>query len=487
MGIVYKQSLKNTFFLLLGFTIGGINALFLYTRFLEDEYYGLVAFVLSSSAVLLPLIVFGMQSSVIKFYSTYKTKNEQDGFLITSLFFPLMVIIPIGFVGILFYEHISTCISSKNPLIKNYTFYIFLIAIFMGYFELFYAWSKVKMQSVFGNFIKEVFQRFCTTFLLIAVYYNWLLKEEFIYALTIVYAIRMLIMLIYALYLYTPKLIFKLPENINEIFKYSFYIILSASAGGILLEIDKFMLPQIKVGLEKVAFYSVAVHIATVVGIPARAMLQIATPITAKELNNNNLSEVKKLYKDSSISLLIAGGLLFLLVNLNITDLYKIIGNPNYATGIYVVLMISIAKLFELLLGINSAILVNSNYYKIYFYFSVAMALSVISLNGYFINLFGGNGAALATLIVVVLYGIVKLFYVNFKLKMQPLTKNTALIIGLIGLFFAVFQFWNFDINPIINIIFKTFVISIIYIFLVYKLKLSKNINSIINKLMKRK
>ena len=47
MGIVLKQSLKNTFFIYLGFAFGGINTLFLYTRFLEDEYYGLVTFLLS--------------------------------------------------------------------------------------------------------------------------------------------------------------------------------------------------------------------------------------------------------------------------------------------------------------------------------------------------------------------------------------------------------------------------------------------------------
>lgn len=486
MGIVYKQSLKNTFFLLLGFFIGGINALFLYTNFLEDEYYGLVTFLLSTAAVLLPLVVFGMQSTVVKFYSNYKTKQDKDGFLIISLLFPLLVIIPLAIVGVLFYEHISSYISRENPLIKNYTYLIFLIAIFMGYFELFYAWSKVKMQSVFGNFIKEVFQRFCTTFLLIAVYFNWLTNEEFIYAIVIVYGIRMLIMLVYALSIYTPKLIFKLPQNFNEIFKYSFYIILSASAGGILLEIDKFMIPQIEVGLEKVAFYSVGVYIATVVGIPARAMLQIATPITAKELNNNNLSEVKKLYKNSSLNLLIAGGLLFLLINLNVADLYKIIGKPEYATAINVVLMISVAKLFELLLGTNSAILTNSNYYKVYFYFSVAMALSVYFLNDWLITLYGGNGAALATLIVVIIYGTVKLVFVNYKLKMHPITKQTFIVLVVVAVIYALFYFWKVDLHPIINIIFKTLFISLIYINVVYKLKLSVDMNNQLDKLLKR-
>ena len=46
----------------------------------------------------------------------------------------------------------------------------------------------------------------------------------------------------------------------------------------------------------------------------------------AKLLNENKLDEVKDLYKKSSINLLIVGGLLFLLINLNSYDMYLIIG-----------------------------------------------------------------------------------------------------------------------------------------------------------------
>ena len=37
MGIVFNQSLRNTLVLILGFAIGGINVLFLYTHFLDAE------------------------------------------------------------------------------------------------------------------------------------------------------------------------------------------------------------------------------------------------------------------------------------------------------------------------------------------------------------------------------------------------------------------------------------------------------------------
>ena len=71
------------------------------------------------------------------------------------------------------------------------------------------------------------------------------------------------------------------------------YIIMAGSAGTILLEIDKFMIPQMK-HIAEVAYYSVGVYIASVIGIPSRAMQQIINPITARELNNGNLGGSKK-------------------------------------------------------------------------------------------------------------------------------------------------------------------------------------------------
>ena len=44
MGIIINQSFKNMVTTYFGFGIGAINTLFLFTYFLEKEYYGLVSF-----------------------------------------------------------------------------------------------------------------------------------------------------------------------------------------------------------------------------------------------------------------------------------------------------------------------------------------------------------------------------------------------------------------------------------------------------------
>jgi len=481
MGIVVKQSFKNTLILFLGFAIGGLNTLFLYTQFLHTDYYGLVIFILSTSSLLLPLFVFGMQHTIIKYFTSYKTKLEQDQFLTSALVLPLLIIIPLALIGTLAYETITEWVSQRNTIIKPYTYLIFFIAIFMGYFEVFYAFSKVQLQSVFGNFIKEIFARVSVTILLFSVYFQWISQIEFIYALVVVYGLRMLIMMGYAFSIYKPNFVFKFPDNIREIVSYSFYIILAGSASGILLEIDKFMIPQFK-QIAEVAYYGVGVYIAQVIAIPSRAMQQIINPITAKELNANNLSEVGELYRKSSITLLIGGGLLFLLINLNVVDLYAFIGKPAYSVGVWIVLMLSVAELYKLALGTNGAILTNSKFYRMFFYFSLAMALSVVFLNKWLIVLLGINGAALATLIVVLIFSTFKILYIQKKLQMQPFSVKTIQVLLLIAVLYVSFYFVNFGLHPVFNIILKTVIISGIYILFVVKLEISQEVNILLHR-----
>ncbi|MDD3721818.1 MAG: lipopolysaccharide biosynthesis protein, partial [Lutibacter sp.] len=82
----------------------------------------------------------------------------------------LFVIIPLAFIGAFIYENIADWISMENPIIKKYTYLIFLLAIFMGYFEVFYSWTKVQLNSVFGNFIKEIFPRICNFFIVCSIF-----------------------------------------------------------------------------------------------------------------------------------------------------------------------------------------------------------------------------------------------------------------------------------------------------------------------------
>ncbi len=485
MGVILKQSSFNTIIILIAFVIGGFNTLILYTNFLTPENYGLVVFLLSAANVLMPLTAFGVQYTIVKFFSSYQTKQEKDRFLSMAILLPLFIAIPVGFFGVVFYEKISQFLSAENAMIQNYTYIIYLVAITTAYFEVFYAWSKVQMHSVFGNAVKELFSRVMIMILLTLVWLEVISQHEFILYLTASYFLRMFVMQFYAFKLYTPKFSFHLPANFKEVIGYSGYIILAGSAGAILLDIDKVMLPA-KEALEFTAYYTVGVFIASVIEAPGRAMLQIVSPLTAKAINESDFREIKSLYKRTSINLFIICGLFFVLINCNVEQLYLLIDKPEYSQGVYVVLMVSIAKLYNMLLANNGAIISNSKHYRVLLPYGIAMALSVYYLNTYLIDVYSMNGAALSTLLVIMTFNTIKVWYVNKKFDVIPFTKKTVFTFLIIGTFFFSFYFWNFNFNPFVNILLKSSFIVLSYVFLIYKLNLSYQITTAVKKVLYR-
>ena len=244
------------------------------------------------------------------------------------------------------------------------------------------------------------------------------------------------------------------------------------------------MIPQLE-QIAEVAYYAVGIYIASVIAIPSRAMQQIINPITAKALNTNDLNQVESLYKKSSITLLVAGGLLFLLINLNIQELYALINKPKYAVGGMIVLMISIAELYKLALGTNGAILTNSNHYRVFFYFSIAMALSVIFLNKWLIQILGIDGAALATLVVVLTFSTFKILYLQWKMNLQPFSLKTLKVLAIIIILFFAFYYISFPFHPLINMTIKSIIIVVLYTVIVLKLNISKDVTALVNKYLK--
>ncbi|MEO1031050.1 MAG: polysaccharide biosynthesis C-terminal domain-containing protein [Bacteroidota bacterium] len=481
MGIVLNQSFKNTISTYVGFGIGAINTLFLYTNFLTDDYYGLVAFLLSAANIMMPFMAFGVHNAIIKFYSSFKTRTRVDSFLTLMLFLPLVFIIPTMFIGFASYEGIAGWLSKENTIAKDYVWHIFVLAVAMAYFEIFYSWSKVQLQTVFGNLMKEIFHRVCIMLLLFMVHLKWLNVDQFILALVGVYVLRTLIMKLYAYSIRFPSLKFQKIEGLPSILKYAGLMIIAGSVAMLILDIDKFMIGLMLEHIEQVAYYSVAIFIATVIAVPQRAMHQIMMPLTAKYLNDGDVPALKDLYKRSSISLLVISGFIFLLIVLNINQLYEILPE-EFTGGLFVVLIVSIAKLFDNSLGNNNAILFNSDYYSMVLLFGVVLAIIAIVLNLVFIPIYGIEGSAFATFLAVAIYNTIKLIFVNYKLHMQPFSRASVKLVLLLILLSALLYFWDFSFHPIVNIGLKSVLIGAVYFALVYKLNISEDVSLQIKK-----
>lgn len=484
MGIVQSQSIKNTFITFFGFGIGAVNALFLYTNFLGKLHYGVVAYVLSAANILMPLMAFGVHNTLIRFYAHCKDEKEREEFLTFMLVMPLAFIIPLLGIIFIFEQPISDFLAKENPMLRSFLWLIPVVGFCMGYFEIFYAWVKVHMQSVFGNFISEVVVRVTIMMLLFAVYFGWISKTAFVYAVALAYLLQLVAMQIYAVYVKMPVFRFVVPHNVKSIFGYSMFIILSGSVAVMLLDFDKVMIPAYR-NISDNALYSVAIFIATVIAVPSRAMTQIIYPITAKLMAQGKHDELNDLYKKSAINLQVVGGLVMLYIFLNIKEMYHLIPK-DYSGGIAVVFMIGLSKFYDVILGNNNAIIFNSRYYRSVLLFGLLLVFLMIVLNMVFIPLYGIEGAALATLLSVCVYNTIKLLFVVKNMDLYPFTNKTLQSFGIIFGCFAVFYFWDFPFHPIVNIALKSGLITVFYVVANYRLAVSEELNVIVRTMLKR-
>ena len=484
MGIVSKQALNNTIITYLGFGIAAINTLFLYTNFLSDTYYGLVTVILSISAVLMPLLAFGVPNSMVKYYSGFKDTIHENGFQTLMLLLPLFLILPLAVLSYFFHDAVSQLISGENTIVKDYVWYIFLIAMAMAYFEVFYAWAKVRMKSVFGNFMREVFNRIGVMLLLFLLYLDIIDVDFFLKALVGLYLLRTLLMKLYAYRIKMPKLDFNFPSNTKSILSYSALIILGGSAAMILLEIDKVMINQF-IKIENVAYYGVAIYIATTVIVPSRAMHQITYPLTAKLLNDNDQLALKSLYKKSSLTLFIASGIMFVLIISNVQELFLILPE-EYRGGFTIVFLIGLVKVYDSLLGNNNAILYNSDHYRTLLIMGVFLALLVILLNYILIPIYGLNGAAIATFIAVAAYNTVKLVYVKSKFKIHPFTFETLKVFAILLILGSIFYVLALPFHPLVNIAIKGLLTIAVYLGILYRFKVSDDVHNLLSRYLKK-
>ncbi|MDP5229593.1 MAG: oligosaccharide flippase family protein [Cellulophaga sp.] len=484
MGIVLKQSLNNTIITYIGFGFGAVNTIFLYTQFLTAEYYGLVGVISSASALLMPLLAFGVPNTLVKYFSSFKDSEYGDSFLTMMLFLPLLAMLPVAGIAYFANTLIGEFISRENAIVKDYVWYIFLIGMALAYFEVFYAWSRVQMKSVFGNFMKEVFVRIGIAILLLGIYFEWITVATFLKSLVLLYILRTIIMQLYAFKLRFPKIRFNFPKNSKTILEYSALIILGGSVAVVLFEMDRVMINQF-IKIENVAYYSVAIFMATAIAVPSRAMHQITYPLTAEILNRKDSEGLKQLYHKSALTLFIIAGLLFVLIMTNINDLYQLL-DPAYSQGVIVVFLIGLTKVYDAVLGNNNAILYNSDYYKALLMIGVFVAISAVLLNLWLIPTYGLKGAAYASFMALLLYNSIKIIFVKMRFGIVPFTTELFKVLLLLFVLGILFYFILLPFHPIVNIAVKSVLIVLVYTWFLYKFQWSEDIYAVLAKFFKR-
>ncbi len=506
MGIIKRQSIKQSIVSYLAIVLALISTLFIYSQ--DTELYGLAQFILNMGILFTTFFALGTNSWTVRFFPIFQTpqSNKHHGFLGLIVFVSLISFLIVSLVIILFKDNIGQFLVlinlDENGLFVTYfypiiaiTFLFLLSNIFSGYISNF---GRIVVPQIYTFLLPKIF---LPIVFLLAIF-QYISVTTFVNGILIYYFVIIVFLLIYLKWLgqlnisLQPSFLRK--SLLKQMFTYSLFAGLNSIGATMAFRIDIIMVPTL-VDLRSAGIYSIASFIASVIEIPLKSISSIASPIISKSWEENDLENIRKIYQKSSLNLLGAGFFIFILIWFNIHNLLFMTGNPELLTGILVVLFISISKLVNLSSSVDSFIIGHSKYFKFNLITILLLAVCNVALNYCFIKfVFNSSkeemmiGASVATLISITLFQLAKAIFIWYKFRMQPFSKNTmylillAVITGLFGYILSFFSVFDLEavegripqvVCAIANILVRCLFLAVFYLFFILRFKIVPDYN----------
>lgn len=497
MGQIRKQAIFSSIVIYLGFFIGFINTWFFIrsgeNTFTPDQY-GLTRLFYDVGQLMYSVASFGVAAVLYKFFPYYQDNLEKKKI---DLYGWVLLIPAIGFLlvlagGYLFEPLIVRKYSARSPLFVDYYYWIFFFGAGILLFSVFEAISWTKKSTVFPNFLKESALRLLTLVLVLVFYFQLLSFDGFIKLFAFQYlAIALILFLVLKWKLEIPFTL--IPSRVTQKFKKKMFTLGSLVYGGTIIVMlsqvaDSIIIGSIgERGTHDIGVYNFSAYIANLVQVPQRSIMAIALPVLSQAWKDKNMNEIDRVYKRTSINLLLIG--LFILggIWLNIEDGYAVFGiQEAYKAGLYIILILGITRLIDAGTGVNAEIIGTSTQWRFEFFSRILLIILFIPLNYILIKQYGLIGAAYGNLIAFTIYNVVRLIFLKVKFNLQPFSSKTLLSIVLaIGIYFLCYYFFN-SMNGLTGIILRSAVFTLLFIAAVYFFKLTPDAQQLIDVVKKR-
>lgn len=493
MGVIFRQGLKHSVVALVATILGMVNTLFIYTYVLTVEELGLYRYLLSIASLAVPFLLVGLDSVSVRFFPIITAKSKKDnGFLFFLLFFILLAFL-LFFIGCMVFKEEIFASYANHPNAEVIHRYLFLVPILV--FSILIANILTRYVANFKlivvpEIINNLWLKVAIPLTAIIYFLGYISFFDFLVYATVIYGFSAIFLFAYLYYLGVLDLRpnFKLYDKklVKDIYNFAGYSLLGGMGHMIATRIDTYMVGTL-IDMGNVGVYTIALFIATVIGIPLKAVFSISSPIIADLMSKNKLVEVAELYKKTSLNLFVLGLLLLIGIWCSIDLLFEIMPNgETYKAGKYIVLILGLAQIINMVTGINAHIIVYSDLYRFSFYITLLLAFLNVIFNLLFIPIYGIVGVALATLSSMFLYNLIKHFFVLSKFKMQPLTWSMLGVVGIGLIAYGTTLILPKIGNPFLAIIVNSTVITLIYVPCILYFNLSEDLANLKNNFLKK-
>ena len=400
MGIVAKQSARNSVALATGLLLGAINTMYVLPKAFEgfEEGWGLLRILTAWGTILAQILALGSPSSILRFLPKADNPRHEASMFTTLCLLPAIAFALVG-VGAAFAgpEILLTLDANAGWLLQDRMgAFLFMAGAYLSMYLL-TAVLTHRMRTVVVTVIQEVWLK--GSYLVLALIYlqGWMPFETFFTWFLYSYAAAVLLLISEA----WGSKVRLAPPNFREqgstFLEYGFYALGNDGARVVTRNLD-FVMVGALLGLAVVPRYTFAFFIATVVSMPLRAMRPILRSLTSKAVAEHGPENSgEELKQAARVQLAVTAALLVAIVaGMPALDLAL----PETYQGLHwVVLAVGLTYVLEASAGTAGPILQFSPRYRLALPLNLGLVLMTVATNYVFINWFGWGieGAAWAT------------------------------------------------------------------------------------------
>jgi O-antigen/teichoic acid export membrane protein len=496
MSAIRRQSIISSIVIYIGFAIGMLNVYFFTKQGLfTEEQYGLTGVFIAIALAMQAFAAFGMPSYVYKFYPyyNYHLPDKKNDMLSWALLISIIGFIVVMVGGWMLKDIVVKKYSVNAPKLVNYYYWIFPMALGLTVYTTLEAYTQIIKKPVLTNFLREVEWRLVTT-ILIVLFILGVIKNfaQFIKLFAFGYPVIALTLLIYLIYTKNFRINFS-PSKVTRryfkkivsfsVFTYSGMLIFTVSQ-----VFDSMVIASVlKNGLEKVAIFTLAQTMTSVIQAPQRGIIAASIAHLSQAWKDKNIALLQKIYQRSSLNLLLFAAGIYLLIALNYTEAIQTLHlKPSYLLGFSAFIVLGLTKVIDLGTGLNAQIIGTSNYWRFELFCGIILLVLTLPLTYFFAKKYDILGPPIATLISIAVYNSIRIVFLWKKFKLQPFTKETiyTLFVALICFGLCYFLFKN--IHGFSGLILRSIAFMFLYGGSIILFNLSPDVKPVWNTIKKR-
>jgi len=483
MGVVQRQGISSTIISYAGTGLGFINKVVLFTNILTQAQVGFINVLPQIAVMFAQFAALGTPNAALRFFPYFRQKDQQHhGFLMGFFLINLLGFLIVTTVFFIFRDQILSVWAEKSPLLWEYYYLILpfiLCYVLINFFE---AYLRSLYKIAFMTFVKEIFLRLPVTIGIALFAWNLIEFEVFLYLYVGLAVMAALIPIAYLIiigeFYIRPKFGAVWKKMYKQVSRYTLANLMAYGSSMVLNYLDAFMLTFFVVEAQ-FGIFTTMVYVASVILIPYKALNRISGPYVADYWKDGNTSGIQKLYQRTSLINMMVGVFFFLGIWINRHNIVGIMQKGDYEPGLSVLLILGLARIFDMTSGLNGIILNTSQKYMYDLIFQLGLIGIGISTNLILIPRYGIDGAALATAISLVTINLSRMIAVYALYRLHPLTIHmlTILAVGL-GTYFLIEQIPRMSFLP--DVLIRSVLCTLIFGGIMLKLEVSSDVNKYI-------